>query len=706
MKAIPHPKNLNALTFSQIKPGPIEPSRVSFSTESGPVVIESYAPGIMRVQIGLSQLPDYGLLANPSTQHPMNGSQLDAGFRFDTAEGLSIELQANPFKFTLYHHQKKVLQSVTDGHIKGGLRLQPVLRGEGWSGLSLALGASEAVYGLGEKFGALNKRGQLITAWNEDALGVNSEFSYKNAPFAFSPNGWGLYVNTPSRTVHGVGYSPWSHRSYVVLAEEETLDLFFFVGTPAQILERYTWLTGRSPLLPRWSYGVWWSRCYYRTADELLEAARGLRERGIPAELIKLDGRAWLEVATRCTLDFDPSRYPDPAGFMQQVKAMNFKMCVWEYPLVSTKNALYPELAAKGYFLKDAKGEPYIFRWDPEPFGQLLTPLPDSGIIDFTNPDAYRWWQELHQQLWDLQIDVIKTDFGEQVPPDAVAFNGDSGLRLHNVYPMLYNQAVFEATPDRLVFGRSSYTGSQRYPVQWGGDPQADWEGLAGSIRGGLCWGLSGAAHQTHDIGGFYGPMPSPELYVRWTQAGVMTSHTRFHGTSPREPWYFGPEAEAVVKKWLHWRMRLIPYLEQLAQEAHNNGQPLARAMPLAFPDQPLSWGFEHQYMLGHALLVAPVIEPGGEATLYLPEGHWYDLWTGERLQGGRRLVRQMPLDQIPLYGREGTWIPLGPVAQFTGQIPAGQEVQQIWAFGESTLVPSGYPVVRWTGQQKADLFG
>jgi alpha-D-xyloside xylohydrolase len=238
-----------------------------------------------------------------------------------------------------------------------------------------------------------------------------------------------------------------------------------------------------------------------------------------------------------------------------------------------------------------------------------------------------------------------------------------------------------------MVWGRSGWTGSQRYPIQWGGDPQADWEGLAGSIRGGLSWGMTGVPFHSHDIGGFYhmtpGAMPDVELYIRWAQAGVMASHTRFHGTSPREPWHYGDEAERIVRKWLEWRYRLIPYLEACAFEASRTGMPVMRAMPLAFPDDRAAWAFEEQYLLGPSLLVAPVITPGGRVRFYLPAGGWYDLDSGERLEGPRVIDRTVPLEQMPVYGREGFMLPLGPVVQHTGELAAGMQIDEVWVFGK-----------------------
>ncbi len=678
-------KDLGLRRLETLTPSPSEPT--TFDTEAGPLAVTFYAPGIVRVRLGDAPRPDYGLLVGPPTAiTPTRYEQGDA-FRLEAGD-LALELDVAPARLRLFRAGRPALASTEDGHISGGWRVSPLAHAEGLWSLALGLRSHEPVYGLGEKFGPLNRRGQLITSWNEDALGVNSEFSYKNLPFAWSPAGWGLYVHTTSRVLHGVGYPQWSQRSYVVRVQDPVLDLFFLAGdTPAALLERFTYLTGRAPLPPRWGFGVWMSRCYYRTAEEALDVARELRARRVPCDVFTLDGRAWLKVETRFGFEWDADRYPDPASFARELKALGFRLCVWEYPYISVQNPLFGMLAEKGYLLRTAEGDPYIYHWDIEPFGDLLTPLPSSGVLDFTNPDAYAWFRDMHAGLFDIGVDVIKTDFGEQVPEDAVASNGESGAHLHNVYPMLYNRCVYEATAKfkagpAMVWGRSGWTGSQRYPIQWGGDSQGDWEGLAASIRGALSWGMSGVPFYTHDIGGFYGAMPSPEHYVRSMQVGVMTSHTRFHGTTPREPWAFGEEAEAITREWLAWRYRLLPYLEACAVEARETGLPVMRAMPLAFPDDRVARAFEEQYMLGPALFVAPVLADGGEIEFYLPRGIWHDIWTGERVAGGRTLTRTIPLDKMPIYGREGHLLPLGPAVEHVGELEPGVQLEEIWVFG------------------------
>lgn len=636
------------------------------ATERGPFRLAWYAPGIARLQIGTSSCPDYGLLAEPAA--PPEVALERAGGLVLRAGACSVAVDPDQFAVTLARNGTTLLGPPRDAHFRRRFRLPRF--GTTPEGLFVAidLAEGEPVYGHGEKWSRLDHRGQLIVSWNEDALGVNAEISYKNCPFAWSPRGWGLLVHTPAKVGHGVGFAPFSHRSYSLLVEDEALDLFLIAADgPAGVLERYTWLTGRPGRVPRWSLGAWLSKAYYRDADELVAAAQRTREHRLPMDVITLDGRAWQDTPTRFEFAFDRARYPDPKAVLDRVKAQGLRVCAWEYPLVSTQNRLFPELAARGFFLKgERSGEPWLHHWDPAPFGTVLTPLPTSGIVDFTHPEAYAWWRDRHADVFALGVDVMKPDFGEQVPAEGVvAHNGDRGARLHNVYALLYNRCCHEAAvrhfgPDNaLVFSRSGWTGSQRYPVQWGGDPQSDWGGLAGSIRGMLSWSCSGVPFYATDIGGFYGGQPDAELFVRWTQAAVFASHMRFHGIGAREPWSFGDAALDLVRRALELRYALIPYIERHLAAAAATGLPLCRPMALAFPAAREAHGFDTQYLFGPDLLVAPILLPGGRVSVWLPEGTWHVWDTGEPVAGPRRLDLTLPLDRFPLFVRAGAEIPL-----------------------------------------------
>jgi alpha-D-xyloside xylohydrolase len=510
---------------------------------------------------------------------------------------------------------------------------------------------------------------------------------------------------------HGVGYPDWSHRSYGLVVDDEALDIFLITAQhPAEIIERYTHLTGHAPDVPLWSLGLWVSKAYYRTADEASAVAAKLRTRRIPSDVLMLHGRATWDVQTRFDFKWDPQRYRDPKSALARMKSNALRICVSEYPYVSVRSPLFAELAAKHYLLMNGKGEVCVFGWNmspvTSPFGDVLTPLPDAGIVDFTNPAAYAWWRDAHEALFKVGVDVICTDFGEHVPDDAVAFNGDRGRRLHNVYPLLYNRCVSEAAKKFagkqdepvIVLGRSGWTGSQRYPIQWGGDPQSDWEGLAASIRGALSWGMTGAPYHATDIGGFYGSsQPSPELYVRWLQMSVFSSHMRVHGVGAREPWAFGDDAEGIVRTWLEFRYRLLLYLRTTIAQAMTTGMPVMRAMPLVFPTNTLTRPYETQFMCGDALLVAPIISPGGEVDVALPPGAWYDLATRQRIAGRQVIRYRAGLDRFPVFGREGYALPMGRAVQHTGEIDLANPLDALWVFGKPTRAFDGFSQVRIT---------
>lgn len=668
-------------------------TEVRLSTTHGELRIELTSVGV-RIRTVSERLHDYGLICNQPEL-----SELDLHLEGDCcmiSDGeLSLSIDYSPFAFTLRSDNgKRISQSPTDGHFVRRHRVPPLAKTDhGWV-FSVDLSSGESVYGLGEKWGALNKRGQLIRSYNSDALGVNAEISYKNTPFVWSPGGWGVFSHTPSIVTHSVGHPSWSQRSYITVIEDQDLDLFLLVdksGTDNAglgLIQSYTSLTGTAPIPPNWSGGVILSKAYYQDPEELLAVAHEVRKRNMPCDIITIDGRAWQDTDTRFAFEWDRSRWPDPKSVLDELKQQGFKICIWEYPLISVKHDLYNLFDRNGWFLKDKRtGESYQYEWDQQAFGKVLSPLPKSGIVDFTHPGAYQYWKEAHKSLFDIGIDMIKSDFGEQVEDDnMLAHNGETGDNLHNIYGFLYNRCVYEAaeTYSRhgpFLFSRVAWTGCQRFNSQWGGDPQADWEGMIGNIRGGLSWGLSGGPFYATDVGGFYKDTRDDALYVRWAQAAVFSAHYRLHGIGPREPWSYSEAANKAVMKALDLRYRLQVYLQRTMAQSVLTSVPVQRPMVLALPNEKQSWAFENQFMFGDSLLVVPCFDPSGYVEFYLPEGKWlkFDIdkpATDHTMEGSRMYQQTLKLDDMAVFVRKGAQIPLNAKTLNTVDIPLNDDGQ------------------------------
>ena len=535
---------------------------------------------------------------------------------------------------------------------------------------AFGLRADEHLYGLGEKFTALDKTGQRMVSWNVDALGSTSERSHKNIPLLLSTYGYGLFLDTTACVKWDLGAV--SCQSYTIQVDAPLIDAYILLGdSPSDILAQYADLTGHAPVPPKWSFGLWVSSGgTYRDRASMEQLVDGLARHDLPADVIHVDPW-WMRWRKYCDFQWNELAFPKPAEFIQRLHADGLKLCLWEHPYVSVESDLFTEGKEKGYFVRRPDGEVYIIA-----YGLSLAPLPDGvvreasakeswnapvAVIDLTHPGAYEWFKDLHRPVLRMGADVFKTDFGEDIPADAVFHNGATGATMHNLYPLLYNRAVTEVTLEErgegLVWSRSGTAGNQRYPVCWSGDPAADFQSLACTIRGGLSAGLSGIPFWSNDIGGYRG-RPSPRLFVRWAQFGLLCSHSRMHGDSPREPWRFGNEALAIVREYVKLRYRLFPYLYSCAHEASRTGMPVIRAMPLAFPRDPTCSIADLQYLLGPFLLVAPVTDESEHRRVYIPEGGWVDYWTDEPVFGPRWVDVRAPLERLPLFVRAGALIP------------------------------------------------
>jgi alpha-D-xyloside xylohydrolase len=509
----------------------------------------------------------------------------------------------------------------------------------------LSLDVRETVYGLGERFTPFVKNGQSVNIWNADG-GTLSEYAYKNVPFYVTSKGLGVLVNHPGNVSFEVASHHVSRVQFSV--EGHSLDYYLFGGSSIkETLDLYTTLSGRPALPPEWSFGLWLSTSFTTNYDEqtILANIERMSALGIPISVFHFDC-FWMRELTWSSFIWDQRNFPDPAAMLKRIKETGVKICVWINPYIAEASPLFDEGMAAGYLLHTPDGS----------VAQVDLWQPGMGFVDFTNPLAREWYAGKLKALLDMGVDCFKTDFGERIPTDVRYFDGSDSERMHNYYAYLYNQTVFDllrrekGDGEAVVFARSATAGGQKFPVHWGGDNMATYASMAETLRGGLSLSLSGFGYWSHDIGGFT-DTATPDLYKRWVAFGLLSSHSRLHGsTSARMPWLFGDEAVDVLRHFNTLKKQLMPYLRDMAQEAHAHGTPMLRAMLLEFPDDPTCRPLDTQYMLGSALLVAPVFSERGEVTYYLPQGKWRNFLTGDVVDGGMWRTETHGYMSLPLW--------------------------------------------------------
>jgi len=537
--------------------------------------------------------------------------------------------------------------------------------------VSLGLSPGERLYGCGESFTRLDKRGQLLHMWTRDAYSSQTPFMYKPVPFFLSSRGWGVFTHTAAPATFDLGHA---HDSAAVLyLAADVADLFLFLGEPKEIVTEYTALTGRAPMPPRWSFGLWMGRDSYESADEVRTVARRLRSERVPCDVLHLD-TAWTESKFRMDYQFSRTRFPEPERFLAELGDDGFRVSLWQFPYLHPRDDLHAEAIEKELVVLASDGQPPV----------------DDAVIDLTNEEAVGWYQAKLRRLLEQGVAVFTSDFGEAAPFGGIYRRDPAGFEEHNLYPLRYAAAVAEVTEEmtggRIQHVRSAWAGAQRYPVHFSGDPETSDGGMLGTLRGGLSLGLCGFTFWTHFVGGFPKP-PDADLYLRWLAFGVLSSHVRCHGSPPREPWELGHDFLARFRRLAELRYSLLPYIVEQAEAACELGHPLLRPLFFEFPDDPGSWSVEDQYLLGTGLLVAPLFEPSKRRRIYLPPGRWHRFESGEALTGpGWHIV---PIDELPavVLVRDGTRLRLAEPAQHSGELDWDGATE--WRSGASRSRPS-----------------
>ena len=675
--------NLNSVVMDRLRMKDFPPSGYVNDPELS-IKLDFISPRTVRVRMQTSPvLPnpveELMLAGDPPVDGSWVASETPDAVTYTSAEG-SITIEKKPWRIVLRDADGKVLtqtrtmrdNDVTQvklkpfGFVKSGLdnsrHVAPVF----------SIKAGERIYGCGESPTSLNKVGQKINLYVTDPQGPETDEMYKPVPFWFSNRGYGIFLHTSAPVTCDFG-ATYVGAQKIYMGDEQ-LDMFLFIGKPKDILDEYTSLVGKAQMPPVWSFGTWMSRITYFSQEDGYEVARNIRANRIPADVIHFD-TGWFGVDWQCDYKFAADRFPNPKKMIDDLLADGFHISLWQLPYFTPKNPFYDELVEKNLVVRNADGSlPY-----------------EDAVLDFTNPETVKWYQDKIKGLLDLGVGAIKVDFGEGAPYDGFYSNGRGGLYEHNLYPLRYNKAVADITRevkgDNIIWARSAWAGSQRYPLHWGGDAANTSEAMLSTLHAGLSFGLSGFSFWSHDMGGFVQSTPE-DLYRRWLPFGFLTSHTRSHGAPPTEPWLYNQEFVDYYRLCAEMKYSLMPYIVAQAENCTKTGLPMVRALFVEYPEDPVAWLVEDQYLFGPDILVAPIFEGDDsydpslnesthrpscgtkiyERDVYLPGGSWVDYQTGKTYKAGWNRIATDKMEAVILV-RKGAVIPTAKVAQSTKDI-------------------------------------
>lgn len=683
-----HVTQLNTLQFLTAKS-----TQVVFAFEGSELQleIEATAPGVFRLRCAPASLLDNAkpsarakahaemLLARPEPIGELAVSSVAGkqGWRIEQGD-TALEVSIDPLQLSLYRGEHCVLRTDIPALLQAQVDSAPVWR------LSFELDVDDAIYGLGETTDDdLDRRGEYL---------VSDLPATRFLPLAWSPRGWGVYVNSLGRVEHDLDSE--QQGLYHLTSLAEGLDVFVFAGEPGEILNQYTALTGRAGQPCLWPMGVWLDQAPEQSIDQVLAVAHSMRDDAFAFDAIRLAAPAIYGFqADKPVFEWDANRVAEPRDVLARAAELSLQLAAPSFPGVLADTPLFEEWEDRGWLLINDDGDAHVFE------GIEATGGKPFGLLDLTYKDVYKLWSERQRQVFDEGLGAPVCDAQFDIPDDITARGGESGAKLRVVYPLLARQALFDAvaghkTPQEgVIFSTDLFPGVQRYAWQAAPRVSNDWNGLTQTLRNALALGNSGVTAQLHGIGCAYEPLGSmdAELYVRWLAAGVLSANFSFQGVPGLLPQGFDEKTQELVRHWLQWRYRLIPYVLGIIEDAVRTGLPVQRSMALAFPDDVMAHVWDNQYLLGPALLVAPVLQPGTQHNIYLPAGEaWWDLSTGQRYEGGETLSIDVALDALPVFGREGHMLCLGPAAQHTGEFNSARILEEVWMFG----MPEHSPVV------------
>lgn len=677
-------------TISDVQSIAERPWGVEIKLWNGAVVrLQAYSDRVIRVRMAphgrFRHLLAHDLiLARPEPERADFTFAKSADAAVLRTHSMQLWIELRPFRLGFRDRGGRLLTEQASGAWWGG----------GWLGDSFTCREDEHFLGLGEHGPHVDRRGTQERMWVRHTFEANDIA----VPFLISSAGYGLffcnsfdgYVDAASTSSDLVQFR----------SEGGEVDYFVIVGNPKEAIGLYTWLTGRAPLPPRWAFGYWQSPATEGTQDWAIETVTRLRKSGFPLDALHMDGWNWGSSG----LSFTPRRFRDGnAGAREMLRWLDergVKLSVWETPFLWPGYPPLDEALKNGYLAADRRGRPYrTTAW----IGTNL------GIIDFLNPRACEWWQDLHAPIIAMGVDCVMCDGGDgnEIPPDTVFGAEYSGREVHNLFPQLFSRCITEAQEKRkpdervIIWTRTGFAGSQRYPLTWGGDEESSFEGLRILVRAGMNAGICGFPYWAQDSGGFTRNRTA-EYYARSCEWGFLSPIAMILGVRENadpafignEPWSFGPRVEEIVRKYARLRYRLLPYIYSCAVEAWETGAPMMRALPLEFPDDPRTYACDYQYMFGSAIMVAPIYEKSSAEDLsatrkvYLPRGLWYDFWTDRAYRGPAEIEYTAAFDVLPIFVRAGAIIPFGPDLDYIDGPPAAPLTVHVYpgASGEFEL--------------------